>query len=107
LLNVWLLRFGKATAWRGGEAQNMREEFAAYGLPEWFMWTIGFLKVSFALALLAGIWISGISVPAAIGIAVLMLGAMTMHVKAGDPLKKALPATSLFVLSLIVIIAGM
>lgn len=35
ILNVWLLRFGKTTAWRGGAAKNMKEEFAVYGLPSW------------------------------------------------------------------------
>ena len=40
LLNVWLLRTNKATAWRGGEARNMHEEFAVYGLPDWFMWLV-------------------------------------------------------------------
>ncbi|HEY5764475.1 MAG TPA: hypothetical protein VIS30_00470 [Candidatus Deferrimicrobiaceae bacterium] len=29
LLNVWLLRAGKPTDWRGGDARNMKEEFAA------------------------------------------------------------------------------
>lgn len=46
LLNVWLLRTGKPTSWRGGDAKNMREEFAAYGLPPWFMWVIGSLKIT-------------------------------------------------------------
>ena len=27
LLNVWLLRINKATPYRGGQAQNMKEEF--------------------------------------------------------------------------------
>lgn len=33
ILNVWLLRFNKATVYRGGGAKNMKQEFAAYGLP--------------------------------------------------------------------------
>ena len=35
LLNVWLLRFNKPTAYRGGKAVNLPGEFAAYGLPAW------------------------------------------------------------------------
>ena len=54
LLNVWLLRSQKTTPYRGGDATNMREEFAAYGLPAWFMWAIGLLKVTLAIALIAG-----------------------------------------------------
>ena len=33
ILNVWLLRSGRATPFRGGDARSLREEFAAYGLP--------------------------------------------------------------------------
>ena len=102
LLNVWLLRTGKPTPWRGGAAKNMREEFAAYGLPSWFMWVIGSLKVTLAVLLIAGLWVRSIAAPAAIGVAVLMLGAVTMHIKAGDPLKKSLPAFTLLVLCLLV-----
>ena len=35
IFNVWVLRFGKSTEWRGGTAANMKEEFQAYGLPSW------------------------------------------------------------------------
>ena len=104
LLNVWLLWVGKSTSWRGGEAKNMREEFLAYGLPPWFMWVIGFLKVALATLLIAGLWLPSISRPAAIGVAVLMLGAIAMHFKVGDPWKKSLPAISLLALCLIVAI---
>ena len=37
IFNVWVLRLNKSTNWRGGSASNMKEEFKAYGLPEWFM----------------------------------------------------------------------
>ena len=104
LLNVWLLRVGKPTAWRGGGASNMREEFAVYGLPPWFMKVIGVLKISLAFSLIIGLWVPFVVRPAAIGIAALMLGAVGMHFKVGDPWKKSLPAFSLLVLSLIVAI---
>jgi uncharacterized membrane protein YphA (DoxX/SURF4 family) len=104
LLNVWLLRAGKPTDWRGGDAKNMKEEFAAYGLPAWFMGVVGFFKVTLAILLLVGIGIPSVTKPAAIGIAVLMLGAVSMHIKVRDPLKKSLPAFSLLVLSLLIIL---
>lgn len=104
LLNVWLLRAGKPSAWRGRDARNMREEFAAYGLPPWFMKLIGFLKVTLALLLLVGIWIPAVTQPAALAVAVLMLGAVVMHFKVGDPIKKSLPALTLLALSLIVLL---
>ena len=99
LLNVWLLRPGKPTPFRGGSAGTLREEFEVYGLPPWFMGTIGFLKVSLALALLAGIWLPGLTQFAALGITALMAGAVVMHVKIKDPLMKSVPAFSLLILS--------
>ena len=102
LLNVWLLRREKATAWRGGQARTMKEEFEAYGLKSWFMNVVGFLKVSLALLMLAGIWVQPLTTLAAGGIATLMIGAAAMHLKAGDPFRRSVPALSLFVLSVFV-----
>jgi hypothetical protein len=103
ILNVWLLRSGKATAYRGKDAKTLREEFAVYGLPFPVFCLIGFLKVGLALALLASLWIPGVAQPAAIGMGALMLGAFVMHLKVRDPISKALP--SLAVLALCVAIA--
>jgi hypothetical protein len=92
ILNVWMLRPSKATPYRGGDAKNLREEFAAYGLPFWFMCVVGVLKVGLAIALIAAIWIHSVAQPAAIGLGLLMLGAFVMHLKVKDPIKKALPS---------------
>ncbi len=105
ILNVWVLRVGKTTDWRGGAAVNMKEEFQVYGLPAWSVQVVGFLKLLFAACLIAGIWLPALTMPAAAGIAILMLGAVAMHIKVKDPLKKSLPALTMFVLSLIVVIA--
>jgi|AntRauTorckE6833_2_1112554.scaffolds.fasta_scaffold00521_18 hypothetical protein len=107
ILNVWLVRSKKSTEWRGGDASNIREEFKNYGLPEWFMYLIGTLKVTLAFFLLLSIgfstlWGIEIGTYAAYGIAILMLGAVSMHVKIGDELKKSFPAFTFLVLSLIV-----
>lgn len=102
IFNVWMLRFGQSTQWRGGDAQDMRGEFAVYGLPGWFMMLIGAAKVLLACCLLAGFFVPGIARPAAMGIALLMAGAVAMHVKVGDPLMKSLPATSMLLMSLFV-----
>ena len=103
ILNVWLLRANRATAYRGGNAKNMREEFATYGLPYWFMCVIAVLKVGLAIAILASIWIHRLAQPAAVGMGVLMLCAFVMHLKVKDPLSKALP--SIVVLAMCVAIA--
>lgn len=98
LLNVWLLRFSQSTSYRGGDARTMVEEFAAYGLPAWFTYVIGSLKIGAALALIAGIWLPALVLPAAVLICILMLGALAMHARIGDPLKKSLPALGMLVL---------
>lgn len=104
ILNVWLLRFSKKSPFRGGEASNMKEEFAAYNLPENFMLLIGVSKVSLAVGLIASIWFSQLEFYCAIGIAALMLGAVAMHLKIRDPLKKSMPALAFLVLSIIIVL---
>jgi hypothetical protein len=105
LLNVWLLRFHKSTGYRGGTAANLPEEFAAYGLPAWSCYLVGFLKVTSAFALLAGLLYPVLVLPAAGIVAVLMAGAVAMHLKVGDPFKKSLPALALLALCAVIIAA--
>jgi hypothetical protein len=105
IYNVWLLRYGKATGYRGGTARSLKEEFEVYGLPGWFMWVAGGLKLLFATLLVVGIWVPVLTRPAAAGMALLMLGAVAMHVKVKDPVKRALPASAMLLMSLIVALA--
>jgi hypothetical protein len=102
ILNVWLLRFQNKTTYRGGEASNMKEEFAHYGLPNWSVYVIGFLKVSSAAGLLAGIFITPLVLPSSILLASLMLGAVSMHAKVSDPIKKSVPALCLLAMTLLI-----
>lgn len=102
LVNVWLLRFGKATPFRGGRAQNMHEEFAVYGLPSWSLFAIGGLKLSIAALLVAAVWFAGLRQPAAAALALLMLGAVSMHLRVRDPLVRSVPALGMLALSIFV-----
>lgn len=102
LLNVWLVRANRRTAYRGADAKNMREEFAAYGLPAWMVAVVGVLKVGAALALIAGIWYRVLVLPAAMLICVLMLGALAMHFKIHDPLRKSAPAAGMLALAVVI-----
>ena len=104
LLNVWLVRAGTSTAYRGGSAQSLREEFGAYGLPDWTFYVVGFLKITSAVLLIAGIWIPALIMPPAAIVAVLMIGALAMHVKVQDPLIKSLPAFLLLVMSVAILL---
>ena len=100
LLNVWLLRYNKDTSYRGGSAKNLKDEFAAYGLPHWAHYVVGALKISAAIALIAGLWISTINFYASALVAFLMLGALAMHLKIKDPIQKSIPAFLMLLMSL-------
>ncbi len=99
LLNVWLVRGRSATSYRGGAAKTLQEEFATYGLPGFAFYLVGALKIGAAVVLLAGVWMA-LPVREAAGlVAVLMIGALAMHFKVGDPLMKSLPAGLMLALS--------
>lgn len=107
LLNVWLVRSGRATKYRGSGAQNIKEEFAVYGLPVWFMYIVGFLKISIAIILLISLFVSGLLAAVGLGalliLAILMLGAISMHIKVKDSFIKTLPAIIMFVMSVLAV----
>lgn len=103
IINVWFLKFNKTSPWRGKDANSMKEEFKTYGLSQSFMYVIGGLKVASALVLFISIWAPSLTIYAASIMAVLMVGAVLMHIKVKDPLKKSFPAFSFLVLSLVLI----
>lgn len=103
VLNVWFFRFNQATIYRGGEASNMIEEFAVYGLSEPFVYLIGSLKVLAALGLLIGFFNKKVIFPSALIMSSLMLGAIFMHYKIADEAIKFLPAGLMFVFSVSII----
>jgi uncharacterized membrane protein YphA (DoxX/SURF4 family) len=99
LLNVWLVRGGSATSYRGGTARTLRDEFAAYGLPGFAYYVVGAMKIGAALVLIAGVWTALPVRAAAALVAALMIGAVAMHFKVGDPPIKSLPATLMLAMS--------
>lgn len=105
IVNVWIFRYGKPTPFRPSGANNMREEFARYGLPGWMRSLTGFAKLTLAALLIAGIWVEPIAPWAAAALGLLMAGAIAAHVKVGDPVRKSLPALSMLVLCVLVVVA--
>ncbi|MFT7616688.1 MAG: putative membrane protein YphA (DoxX/SURF4 family) [Planctomycetota bacterium] len=93
LINVWIFRSRNETGYRGGSSTNLKGEFEAYGLPSWSFYLVGALKLSIAVALLGGIWLPELILPAAVTLCVLMVGALAMHIRVHDPLIRSLPAT--------------
>ncbi|MEK9530426.1 MAG: DoxX family protein [Flavobacteriaceae bacterium] len=104
VLNVWLFRFSKATIYRGGDATNMLEEFAAYGLSNSIAYLVGGLKILAALGLLAGFVYKKAIVPSATVMSILMVGAIAMHVKVSDEAIKFLPAGLMLVSSALILL---
>jgi uncharacterized membrane protein YphA (DoxX/SURF4 family) len=106
LLNVWLLRAGNQTAYRGGSAQTLRQEFDAYGLPSVMFFVVGTLKILAGIILIAGLWIRLPVTLAAGVVALLMLGALAMHLRVKDPLLKSVPAGVMLALCATLLLAG-
>ncbi len=104
LLNVWLVRARASTAYRGGSAQSLKEEFATYGLPEWTFYVVGALKIVSAVLLIVGIWVPALIRPPALIVAVLMVGALAMHAKAKDSPTKFLPALLMLLMCIAILL---
>jgi hypothetical protein len=103
IFSVWLIRPNWNTAYRAGNATNIKEEFAVYGLPDWSVYVIGATKIALAIALIAGFWKSELVAPAAISMAILMMGAVICHLRIKeDSLSRAMPATMMLAMSLFV-----
>lgn len=106
LLNVWIIRSHHKTPYRGSNSSSLKNEFAAYGLPLWSFYVIGFIKITSALLLLVGLWIPFLIFPSAFVISLVMLGAVSMHIKVRDPLKKVLPALIMLFFSIVICIGS-
>jgi hypothetical protein len=106
IYNVWLVRANRPTAWRGGTAQNLREEFAVYGLSLTTMRLVGAAKLLSATAILVGVWYPPMAVIGAAVLSLLMVAAVLCHYKVHDPSKRALPAACMLALSVIVLVAN-
>lgn len=100
LLNVWIVRGRQETLYRGCNSRSLKNEFSAYGLPLWSFYVIGFIKISSALLLLVGLWMPIFVLPCALVISLMMLGAVCMHIKVRDPLRKVLPALVMLLFSI-------
>ena len=100
--NVWLFRFNKETPYRGGNAKNMIEEFAAYGLDLNTMYLVGFLKIIASLGLIIGLLKTKISVYSSLLMAILMIGAIYFHFKISDPAIKYFPSALMLTCSVFI-----
>ena len=107
LLNVWVIRSNQETPYRGSNSNSLKNEFTAYGLPLWSFYVVGFIKISSALLLLLGLWKPFLVFPAALVVSFMMVGAVCMHIKVRDPLKKLLPALIMLFFSICICIGSL
>lgn len=127
LLNVWVLRFNQSTSYRGGDANNMKEEFDNYGFASWFMYAIGAFKVVLAGVLLWSVFVieftdlklaiisstqsvdgltayDTIDIIGLLVLSLIMIGAIIMHIKLKDSILKSLPAFLMLAMSLVCVL---
>ena len=100
--NVWLFRRNKETPYRGGNANNMIEEFAVYGLDTNMMYLIGTLKIIASIGLIIGLFKTKISVYSSLLMAILMTGAIYFHFKISDPAIKYFPSVLMLLCSIFI-----
>jgi len=104
---VWIFRPNLDTNYRAGNAKNIVEEFAVYGLPKWSVYVVGATKLTLALALIVGIWYTQLAQYAVMGMGILMVGALICHLKTrDDPLSRAAPASIMLVMCFLVFYFG-
>ncbi|MAT10706.1 MAG: hypothetical protein CMM02_06830 [Rhodopirellula sp.] len=104
ILNVWLFRRDKPTNYRGATATTLREEFRAYGFPDWVYYAVGPLKVLTAILMIAAIWNPLLLLPSTLCMAGMMLTALICHLRIRqDSLSKALPAGTIFLLCSVIL----
>jgi len=89
-----------------GDPQIM-ELMQRLGYRPGFERTLGVIKVLGAVGLFLGIVVHFIGVLAALGLTIYMLLAIRAHFRASDPVKEALPAFVLMILSATTLIVGL
>jgi hypothetical protein len=88
------------------DSDRMREEFGRYGLTRWRT-LIGTLEICGAFGLFASISFPALVVPAASGLALLMLMGVITRIRIRDPLLAMLPALALLVLNAYLLTRGL
>ena len=93
VLSAWSFRLNQPSIFRGGDAGNMSEEFAVYGLSDSTMITVGIIKIILALLLLiGGLKFPSLIKPSAAMMSLFMIGAVYFHISVSDGILPTLPS---------------
>ena len=88
---VWIFRY-----------HNVLSEFSQFGYSDLFRNFVGAAKISLSALLIMGVFYDGVTLFAALGMAVFMLGAQLTHLKVKNPLKQRMPSLILLLISLFI-----
>ena len=88
---VWVVRY-----------DNIKKEFQSYKLPKMFRDLVGILKISFTVML--QFENNNLVIVGALGIVVLMFGAVATHVRMKNPARDMLPAITMLSIGLIILL---
>ena len=104
VLSAWSFRFNQPSVFRGGNAVNMSEEFAVYGLNDSIMISVGIVKIILALLLLVGaLKFPALIKPSAAVMSLFMIGAVYFHISISDGIIPTLPAASMLLCCLLIV----
>ena len=81
-------------------AKPIAEQFEEFGLSSWMMRAVGVLEVAGAV----GLFTEPLAFWAALGLVLLMIGAVGNHLKVKHPISKSVPAGVLLILSILLIV---
>ncbi|MGW1966606.1 DoxX family protein [Streptomyces sp. NPDC001935] len=87
----------------------MRQAAAHAGMTTTHYRLLGALEVAAAAGLLAGLRITALGAAAAVGLILLMTGAVVVHLRSGDPAARCLPAAGVGALAaahLVLLVSG-
>ena len=85
----------------GAQVSRSDAERFGYSYPRFRI--IGALEVAAAVGLVVGLFVEALAVATAVGLALLMIGAVFTHLRVKDPVAKAVPAAVIVVLSVLLI----
>ena len=100
------LCLGAAAAKLSGQP-SMRQSAAHFGIAWSRYRLIGLAELAAAAGIVIGLWWRPLGVAAAVGMVVLLAGALVTHWRAGDRGKDLLPATVVLVVTIVYLIVAL
>lgn len=100
LLAIVMIVVGSAKLVGVGPSVATRDRLA---VPPTLWRAIGGCELAAAAGLVVGLWVPVVGVAAALGVALLMIGAIGSHYRVSDPVARVLPAVGTAVLAVVVL----